>query len=211
MHADMQPLWAYHLHIPAHSGKHWGNDHEHVCLQCASMSKWVMPISFVSRHEVRHACHSHACAHAQAWHAAPSSEVAYAGPQPYLNAVLPLYGLLLSRACFRTSSEASPCSLTQDADSDEDDSEGEAAGRKSAADLAGMRIRHGADELQEGEGMILTLADRNILDERGDLEEDGDELENVLAVSKRCCNACFLGNQVLTAAWTGVNRVAHRW
>ena len=30
--------------------------------------------------------------------------------------------------------------------------------------------------------MIMTLADRSILDARGDLDEDGDELENVLAV-----------------------------
>lgn len=44
-------------------------------------------------------------------------------------------------------------------------------------------MKHGADELQEGETMILTLADKNILDDKGDLdEEEQDELENVLAV-----------------------------
>lgn len=84
--------------------------------------------------------------------------------------------------CSPSAPEAGLCPLTQDADSDEDDSEGEGAQRKSAADLAGMRIRHGADELQDGETMILTMADRNILDDRGDIDEDGDELENVLAV-----------------------------
>ncbi|KAK9803749.1 hypothetical protein WJX73_000568 [Symbiochloris irregularis] len=73
----------------------------------------------------------------------------------------------------------------QDADSDDDDSEGEGAGRKSAAELAGMRIRHGAEELQEGETLILTMADRNILDERGELDDDKDELENVLAAEHK--------------------------
>ena len=44
-------------------------------------------------------------------------------------------------------------------------------------------MKHTADELQEGETMILTLADKNILDDKGDLDdEDQDELENVLAV-----------------------------
>ena len=49
--------------------------------------------------------------------------------------------------------------------------------------LKGLKVKHGADELQEGETMILTLADKNILDDKGDLdEEEQDELENVLAV-----------------------------
>lgn len=43
-------------------------------------------------------------------------------------------------------------------------------------------MKHTADELQEGETMILTLADKNILDDKGDLSEGEDELENVLAV-----------------------------
>lgn len=46
-----------------------------------------------------------------------------------------------------------------------------------------MRVRHDADELGEGETMILTLADRNILDEHGEVDEDKDELENALVVS----------------------------
>lgn len=50
--------------------------------------------------------------------------------------------------------------------------------------LKGLKVKHTADELQEGETMILTLADKNILDDKGDLDdEDQDELENVLAVS----------------------------
>ena len=50
--------------------------------------------------------------------------------------------------------------------------------------LKGLKVKHTADELQEGETMILTLADKNILDDKGDLDdEEQDELENVLAVS----------------------------
>ena len=63
-------------------------------------------------------------------------------------------------------------------DSDED--EGEKL--NNAKELAGMRVRHDADELGEGETMILTLADRNILDEHGEVDEDKDELENALVV-----------------------------
>ena len=51
-----------------------------------------------------------------------------------------------------------------------------------AKELAGMRVRHDADELGEGETMILTLADRNILDEHGEVDADKDELENALVV-----------------------------
>lgn len=51
-----------------------------------------------------------------------------------------------------------------------------------ARELAGLKVKHTADELQEGETMILTLADKNILDDKGDLSEGEDELENVLAV-----------------------------
>ncbi|KAK9806920.1 hypothetical protein WJX72_007494 [[Myrmecia] bisecta] len=58
-----------------------------------------------------------------------------------------------------------------------DESDEEADGRA----LAGLKVRHNAAELAEGETMILTLADRNILDEKGDLDEEGDELENVRA------------------------------
>ena len=41
------------------------------------------------------------------------------------------------------------------------------------------QVRHTADEVGAGETVILTLADKGVLD-----EEDGDELENVLAVRK---------------------------
>ena len=45
-----------------------------------------------------------------------------------------------------------------------------------------MQVKHNAEELAEGETVILTLADRNILDAKGDLDEDADELENALVV-----------------------------
>jgi hypothetical protein len=50
-------------------------------------------------------------------------------------------------------------------------------------ELAGMKVRHDAEELNEGETMILTLADRNILDAQGGIVEDAEELENVLVVT----------------------------
>jgi hypothetical protein len=55
----------------------------------------------------------------------------------------------------------------------------------SAAELAGAKVKLTAEELGEGETVILTLADRGILDEKGNLHEDDEDLvlENVLAVS----------------------------
>lgn len=63
--------------------------------------------------------------------------------------------------------------------------------------LKGLKVKHTADELQEGETMILTLADKNILDDKGDLDddEDQDELENVLAV--RLKQQCALGSAII--------------
>ena len=54
--------------------------------------------------------------------------------------------------------------------------------RPAADHLAGLKVRHKAEDLGEGETVIMTLADHNILDARGNLDEDADELENVLAV-----------------------------
>ena len=59
---------------------------------------------------------------------------------------------------------------------EEDDEEAQ------ARSLAGLKVKHTADEMLEGETMILTLADKNILDDKGDLSDGEDELENVLAV-----------------------------
>lgn len=53
----------------------------------------------------------------------------------------------------------------------------------SAADLAGAKVKHSAEDLEEGETMILTLEDKSILDEKGRLREEEDPvLENILAV-----------------------------
>eukprot|EP00199_Chlamydomonas_sp_CCMP681_P001557 CAMPEP_0119111530 /NCGR_PEP_ID=MMETSP1180-20130426/36013_1 /TAXON_ID=3052 ORGANISM="Chlamydomonas cf sp, Strain CCMP681" /NCGR_SAMPLE_ID=MMETSP1180 /ASSEMBLY_ACC=CAM_ASM_000741 /LENGTH=830 /DNA_ID=CAMNT_0007098531 /DNA_START=73 /DNA_END=2565 /DNA_ORIENTATION=+ len=64
------------------------------------------------------------------------------------------------------------------------DSDDEGAhGGYTAADLAGLKVKHSADDLGEGESMVLTLADQNLLDKRGQAmheDADKDELENVL-------------------------------
>lgn len=58
-------------------------------------------------------------------------------------------------------------------------------GAAAGSELAGMRIRHDADTFKEGENVILTLADSNLLDEEGkDLAEDDDELVNSDAVDR---------------------------
>ena len=51
--------------------------------------------------------------------------------------------------------------------------------------LAGARFRGKAEDLNEGETVIMTLADRRILNEQGELDDDNDELENVLTVCAR--------------------------
>ncbi|KAL3145439.1 hypothetical protein ABBQ38_001683 [Trebouxia sp. C0009 RCD-2024] len=52
--------------------------------------------------------------------------------------------------------------------------------------LKGLKVKHSANELLEGETMILTLADKNILDDKGELDdEEQDELENVLAAEQK--------------------------
>lgn len=49
------------------------------------------------------------------------------------------------------------------------------------AELAGMKVKFGADDLEAGEEMILTLEDRGILDDKGHLIDEEDvALENVL-------------------------------
>lgn len=70
---------------------------------------------------------------------------------------------------------------------EQDDEEAELQG------LKGLKVKHSANELLEGETMILTLADKNILDDKGELDdEEQDELENVLAVRPPYLLACNL-------------------
>ncbi|MEW5309034.1 MAG: hypothetical protein WDW38_000946 [Sanguina aurantia] len=77
---------------------------------------------------------------------------------------------------------------------DEDDEDGgggnpqDGASGYSASELAGLRVKHSLSELAAGEGMILTLADKCLLDERGELVEGegaDDELENALVGEER--------------------------
>ena len=53
---------------------------------------------------------------------------------------------------------------------------------RDGTELAGMKVRHNAEELNHGETMILTLADRSILDDKGEIVEEAEELENTLVV-----------------------------
>ena len=52
-------------------------------------------------------------------------------------------------------------------------------------------MKHDANELNEGETMILTLADRRMLDDKGVLVEDPEELENVLVVRQLSPTLCY--------------------
>ena len=80
---------------------------------------------------------------------------------------------------------AAAAAAKADASSDEEDGDedGGGAGGHSAAELAGMKVKHAADDLDVGETMILTMEDRGILDERGNLVEEDAALENILVVS----------------------------
>lgn len=70
---------------------------------------------------------------------------------------------------------------------EEDDLSDEEQGTADVAHMAGMRVKHSADDLGAGETVILTLADRNILDEAGGLNEDDapEELEDVQSAQDR--------------------------
>jgi U4/U6.U5 tri-snRNP-associated protein 1 len=77
-------------------------------------------------------------------------------------------------------------------DSESDDDASLTRGKKSLGDLytsdalAGLRVRHGADEVAEGETVVLTLKDASVLDEtRTGVNDEGDELENVLLAEEK--------------------------
>lgn len=65
------------------------------------------------------------------------------------------------------------CAALQDEESDVEKPE------QTAAELEGLKVAHDAETLDAGETVILTLKDRNILEEGDD---DAEELEDVLAV-----------------------------
>lgn len=66
-----------------------------------------------------------------------------------------------------------------------EEEEMEVDGELDVQDLAGLKVRHGADEIQGGETMILTLADQPILDDKGLINEAEDELENAVRMQEK--------------------------
>ncbi|KAG2454998.1 hypothetical protein HYH02_000823 [Chlamydomonas schloesseri] len=69
---------------------------------------------------------------------------------------------------------------------DDSDDEGGGGGYK-ADDLSGLKVRHDLGEVLEGETVIVTLADKPLLDDKGNLREgdSGDELENTLLAEEK--------------------------
>lgn len=58
--------------------------------------------------------------------------------------------------------------------------------------MSGARVAHVADELHGGGTMVLTLADEQILDEKGQLRDGGDlKLENVGLVRLACVASAY--------------------
>ncbi|WIA22095.1 hypothetical protein OEZ85_004437 [Tetradesmus obliquus] len=54
-----------------------------------------------------------------------------------------------------------------------------------AADLAGVSVKHNLGDLAEGETVVLTLADAGILDEKGELADGPDQLVDVLSMQEK--------------------------
>ncbi|GFR52264.1 hypothetical protein Agub_g14798, partial [Astrephomene gubernaculifera] len=72
-------------------------------------------------------------------------------------------------------------------DSDDDDDEDGGGGGYRASELEGLKVRHDLADVAEGETVIVTLADKPLLDERGQLREgdEEDELENTLLAEEK--------------------------
>uniref|UniRef100_A0A0G4I764 SART-1 family protein n=1 Tax=Chromera velia CCMP2878 TaxID=1169474 RepID=A0A0G4I764_9ALVE len=68
---------------------------------------------------------------------------------------------------------------SDDEDSDDDAGRGRGGGRFAEDHLGGLRVTHKMKDLQGGDDSFLTLADKPILDEQGNLDMEGDELEDV--------------------------------
>ena len=73
---------------------------------------------------------------------------------------------------------------------------------QNGGELAGMKVKHNAEELNSGETMILTLADRNILDDKGEIIDDAEELENTLVVSLKLTCWSFHASHFLESSDT---------
>ena len=72
------------------------------------------------------------------------------------------------------------------AEQDDEAEESEGDEIYGAKDLAGMRVRHGLEDVAEGETTILTLKDSSILDDKlQGINEEDDELENINVAQER--------------------------
>ncbi|KAI3429836.1 hypothetical protein D9Q98_010149 [Chlorella vulgaris] len=95
----------------------------------------------------------------------------------------------LTEAQRKTDATAARRKTAQDArqraarEEEAEDEEEEDEEMPSAAELAGAKVKHNAEDLEDGETMILTLEDRGILDDKGNLVDDDQDmvLENILA------------------------------
>lgn len=69
----------------------------------------------------------------------------------------------------------------EEASEDEDEEEGKKRGSTAytSKDLRGLKVRHTADEINEGQEVVLTLKDTSVLD------DEDDELENVLIAERK--------------------------
>lgn len=67
----------------------------------------------------------------------------------------------------------------EEASEDEDAEEGKIRTAYTSKDLRGLKVRHTADEINEGQEVVLTLKDTSVLD------DEDDELENVLIAERK--------------------------
>ncbi len=71
-----------------------------------------------------------------------------------------------------------------------------------------IQVKHDLGDVGEGETVIVTLADKPLLDERGNLREgdEPDELENVLVVGEGCGQRVCIRGAGARAAGRGTSR-----
>eukprot|EP00854_Cymbomonas_tetramitiformis_P006442 gene6442-7722_t len=79
----------------------------------------------------------------------------------------------------KKSEAARQAALTASRFDEQDENEEDEEDEYSSKDLKGLKVRHKADELLDGQTVVLTLKDQGILDEKGTLADGADELENI--------------------------------
>ncbi|KXZ47678.1 hypothetical protein GPECTOR_33g560 [Gonium pectorale] len=84
-------------------------------------------------------------------------------------------------AARKAAAEAAAASNKRKKRDDSDDEDGD----YKASELEGLKVRHDLGEVGEGETVIVTLADKPLLDERGNLRDEDDELENTLLAEEK--------------------------